>query len=60
MYPDLRMPTSYRNKLIQEIIDWKPDIVHSQCEFFSFQFAARISKITGAPLVHTYHTRYEQ
>ena len=24
VYPDLRMPTSYRNKLIQEIIDWKP------------------------------------
>ncbi|MDY3224644.1 MAG: glycosyltransferase family 4 protein [Candidatus Faecousia sp.] len=60
VYPDLRMPTSYRNKLIQEIIDWKPDIVHSQCEFFSFQFAARISRITGAPLIHTYHTLYEQ
>lgn len=60
VYPDLRMPTSYRSKLIQEIIDWKPDVVHSQCEFFSFQFAARISRITGAPIVHTYHTLYEQ
>ena len=60
VYPDLRMPISFRHKLIQEIIDWKPDIVHSQCEFFSYQFAARIAKITGAPLVHTYHTLYEQ
>lgn len=60
VYPDLRMPTSYRHKLIQEIIDWKPDVVHSQCEFFSYQFASRISKITGAPIVHTYHTLYEQ
>ncbi len=60
VYPDLRMPTSYRSRLIQEIIDWKPDVVHSQCEFFSFQFAARISRITGAPIVHTYHTLYEQ
>ena len=60
VYPDLRMPTSYRHKLIQEIIDWKPDVVHSQCEFFSYQFAARIAKITGAPIVHTYHTLYEQ
>ncbi len=60
VYPDLRMPTSYRHKLIQEIIDWKPDVVHSQCEFFSYQFAARISRVTGAPLVHTYHTLYEQ
>lgn len=60
VYPDLRMPTTYRNGLIQEIIDWKPDVVHSQCEFFSYQFAARISRITGAPIVHTYHTLYEQ
>lgn len=60
VYPDLRMPTTYRSHLIQEIIDWKPDVVHSQCEFFSFQFAARISRITGAPIVHTYHTLYEQ
>jgi len=60
VYPDLRMPTSFRHKLIQEIIDWKPDVVHSQCEFFSYQFASRIAKITGAPLVHTYHTLYEQ
>ena len=60
VYPDLRMPVSYRHKLIQEIIDWKPDVVHSQCEFFSYHFAARISRITGAPIVHTYHTLYEQ
>ena len=60
VYPNVRMPVSYRHKLIKEIIDWKPDIVHSQCEFFSYQFASRISRITGAPIVHTYHTLYEQ
>ena len=60
VYPNVRMPVSYRHELIQDIIDWKPDVVHSQCEFFSYQFARRISKITGAPIVHTYHTLYEQ
>lgn len=60
IYPEVRMPVSYRNKLIQEILDWKPDIVHSQCEFFSFQFALHISKMLHIPLVHTYHTLYEQ
>lgn len=60
VYPDVRMPLSYRHKLIKELIAWKPDVIHSQCEFFSFQFAQRIAKITGAPLVHTYHTLYEQ
>ena len=60
VYPNVRMPVSYRHQLIQDIIDWKPDVVHSQCEFFSYQFAERISRITGAPIVHTYHTLYEQ
>lgn len=60
VYPDVRMPMTYRSRLIKELIEWKPDIIHSQCEFFSFQFAQRISKLTGAPLVHTYHTLYEQ
>ena len=60
VYPDVRMPVSYRNNLISEIIEWKPDVIHSQCEFFSFQFARHIAKRTGAPLIHTYHTLYEQ
>lgn len=60
VYPGVRMPTSYRHKLIREIIAWKPDIIHSQCEFFSFQFAKYISRKTGAPIIHTFHTLYEQ
>ena len=54
------MPLSYRNPLITEIIEWSPDIIHSQCEFFSYQFARHIADVTGAPLIHTYHTLYEQ
>lgn len=60
IYPDLRMPTSYRHRLIKEVIDWKPDVIHSQCECFSMQFAKKVSEITGAPIVHTCHTMYEQ
>lgn len=59
IYPNVRMPISYRNSMVREIIEWKPDIIHSQCEFFSYQFAKRIAKLTGAPLIHTYHTMYE-
>lgn len=59
IYPNVCMPISYRNDWVQEIIEWKPDVIHSQCEFFSYQFARRIAKLTGAPLVHTYHTLYE-
>lgn len=60
VYPDVRMPISYHNYLIRELIDWKPDVVHSQCEFFTFQYAQRIAKLAEAPLVHTYHTMYDQ
>lgn len=60
IYPSVRMPLSYRHRLIREIIEWGPDIVHSQCEFFSFQFARHISKVLGIPQIHTYHTLYEQ
>lgn len=60
VYPDVRMPLSYRHKYIKELVDWNPDVIHSQCEFFSYFFAEYISKKTSAPIVHTYHTLYEQ
>lgn len=60
VYPKVRMPISYRHRFITELIEWKPDVIHSQCEFFSYQFASHISKKTGAPIVHTYHALYEQ
>ena len=59
VYPDVRMPTAYKHRFIREIIEWKPDVIHSQCEFFSFKFAKYISKKTKAPIIHTYHTLYE-
>lgn len=60
VYPDVRMPLCYHHKLIRELIKWRPDVIHSQCEFFSFGFAKQIAKRTHAPIVHTYHTLYEQ
>lgn len=59
VYPGVRMPKTYRGKLVKELIEWKPDIIHSQCEFFSYFYALRIAKKTGAKIVHTYHTMYE-
>lgn len=60
VYPNARMPLTYRHALVKEIVDWCPDVIHSQCEFFSYEFALYISKKTGAPIVHTCHTMYEQ
>ena len=60
VYPDVRMPVSYRHRYLRELIVWEPDVIHSQCEYFSYQYAGYISKKTAAPIVHTYHTLYEQ
>ena len=60
VYPNVRMPISYRHRYLRELIQWKPDVIHSQCEYFSYQFAGYISRKTGVPIVHTYHTLYEQ
>ena len=60
VYPEARIVYTLSRKLINELIEWKPDVIHSQCEFCTLPFAKRISKYTGAPIVHTYHTMYEQ
>jgi 1,2-diacylglycerol 3-alpha-glucosyltransferase len=59
IYPGARLRTAPARRLIQELIGWKPDIIHSQCEFSTFLMARKISAVTGAPIVHTYHTVYE-
>ena len=60
IYPNARVPLTYRHALIRELIEWKPDVIHSQCELCTMQFARHISRRTGAPIVHTYHTMYEE
>lgn len=59
VYPNARLRTARGEALVRELIDWRPDVVHSQCEFSTFAFARRIANACGCPLVHTYHTVYE-
>ena len=51
------MPASRR--VLREILRWRPDVVHSQCEFSTYVWARRIARTLSVPLVHTYHTIYE-
>ncbi len=60
VYPKARMTFAYNHRFVDELIEWNPDIIHSQCELFSMPYANKISKLTGAPIVHTYHTIYEE
>ncbi len=59
IYENVRMPISLYPKLLKEIVAWHPDVIHSQCEMFSYRYALYVSKKTQAPIVHTYHTMYE-
>lgn len=59
IYPGARIKMPFYNSLIKEIIEWKPDIVHSQTEFSTMLAARSIAGKLEIPLVHTYHTMYE-
>ena len=51
------MPSSRR--VLKDILGWRPDVVHSQAEFSTYVWARRIARTLSVPLVHTYHTIYE-
>ena len=59
IYPGARLRMPESDAILRELIAWGPDIVHSQCEFSTFAPARRIARTCGVPLVHTYHTVYE-
>jgi 1,2-diacylglycerol 3-alpha-glucosyltransferase len=60
IYPDARFTVAFWDKVIGEIIEWRPEIIHSQSEFSTFFIAKKIAGKLHIPLVHTYHTMYEQ
>lgn len=59
LYKDSNASLSVNDKIMDEIYAWKPDIIHSQSEFFSFLFAKRVKKKLNIPIVHTCHTDFE-
>ena len=56
---DARLTGIYSISAISEIKKWKLDIIHSQTEFGIGTFARIVAKQLNIPLVHTYHTMYE-
>jgi 1,2-diacylglycerol 3-alpha-glucosyltransferase len=59
IYPEARVKIPFYNKLINEIIEWEPEVVHSQTEFSTMIEAKHISNRLNIPHIHTYHTMYE-
>ena len=59
VYPGARLRRPAVGAAVDELIRWHPDVVHSQSELSTFPLAVRIARACGVPLVHTYHTVYE-
>lgn len=56
---DYRVTTVYPLRAMNIIRKWKLDVIHSHTEFSVGTFARFVSRQYNIPLVHTYHTLYE-
>ena len=56
---DYRVSSIYPIRAMNIIRKWKLDVIHSHTEFSVGTFARFISRQYNIPLVHTYHTLYE-
>ncbi len=56
---DYRLTSIYPVGAVKIIRSWKLDVIHSQTEFGIGTFARFLAKQYHIPLVHTYHTLYE-
>lgn len=59
IYPGVRIRTAPVGRIVRGLALWHPDVIHSQCEFSTFRIARAVARECGAPLLHTYHTVYE-
>ena len=59
VYPGARLRTAPAKRFARELVAWRPDVVHSQCEFSTFPLARGIARALDIPLIHAYHTVYE-
>ena len=56
---DARQTSIYPLRAVNKIKSWNLDVIHSQTEFSIGTFARLIAHQFNIPLVHTYHTMYE-
>lgn len=57
--PNFRVGAIYSRKIMKQIKNLNLDIIHTQTEFSMGIFARIVAKTLNIPIVHTYHTMYE-
>lgn len=56
---DYRLTTFYPIRAVNKIKEWNLDVIHTHTEFGIGTFARVVGKQFDIPVVHTYHTMYE-
>ena len=56
IYENARLKLMLPGQFLEEIREWRPDVIHSQCEFSTFSIARELARECQIPIVHTYHT----
>lgn len=59
IYPGARIKLFDDRAIVKRIYQWRPDVIHTQSEFSTFRTANHIADYLNIPIVHTYHTIYE-
>lgn len=61
IYPGIRMRPPMHHRYIDELVEWNPDIIHTNCEFSTFLIAKHIHvHCEKTPAwIHTFHTDYK-
>ena len=60
IYPGIRWTLKHRGRAFREIVEWNPDVIHTNCEFSTYYMINRIiNKCKTRPKwIHTFHTDY--
>lgn len=58
-YPDARQTLKFHDKIINDVVNWHPDIIHIQTEFSIGKISKKIAKLCNVPYINTSHTFYE-
>lgn len=59
VYPGARVTFFDDRDIFRKIVQWQPDVIHTQSEFSTFRMANHLAEYLTIPIVHTYHTIYE-
>ncbi|MGY0374024.1 glycosyltransferase family 4 protein [Clostridium sp. JNZ J1-5] len=59
IYPGAKVKKLFSKEIVDKLLAWKPDIIHSQTEFSTMVDAKLIAWKLKIPHLHTYHTMYE-